>query len=77
MTGCDTGNSTWGYCSDDFSSWYHEDAVQSDWGTYVGGGVCPGGSVSVFNFDEWPGPPEPTYFYVGPVRFEVAPATPA
>ena len=84
MTGCDTGPSTWGYCSDNFSSWYHEDADSSyyysydtiggiTW-TYVGGGVCPGGSVSVFNFEEWPAPPEATYYYVGPVRFEIAPA---
>ena len=41
---------------------------------YVGGGVCPGGPVSVFNFDAWPAPPEATYDYVGPVRFEVTPA---
>ena len=53
------------------------DTIEGRTLTYVGGGVCPGGSVSDFNFDEWPGPPEPTYFYVGPVRFEVAPATPA
>ena len=78
--GCDTSDSTWGYCSDDLSGWYLDDAASMDeqgW-TFTGGNVCPGGPVSVIKTNpDYVAPPEPTYFYVGPVRFEVAPATPA
>ena len=81
--GCDTSDSTWGYCSDDLSGWYLDDAASWDspgvdggpgW-TVTGGNVCPGGSVSVIKTNPiYVAPPEPTYYYVGPVRFEVAPA---